>query len=584
MTRLSVWAPFAETLHALINDQKHALTPDSGGWWHLAAPLPPDTDYAFLVNNGGPVPDPRSPCQPYGIDGPSRTVAHQSFHWHDATWQPPPLSSAVIYELHPGTFSEKGSFDGVADHLEHLVALGVTHVEVMPVNGFSGSRGWGYDGVNLYAPHAAYGGPHGFQRLVDACHRHGLAVILDVVYNHLGPAGNYLDYFGPYFTDRYRSPWGRAINLDGPDSHEVRRFFCDNARMWMRDYHVDGLRLDAVHALPDQSAIHFLEELEQTARQVEAETGRHRVLIAESDLNDPRIVRPRAAGGLGMDAQWSDDFHHALHSVLTGEQGGYYADFGTLADLARSLTQGFVYDGRFSAFRRRFHGRPAHGLSGHAFLAYLQNHDQVGNRALGERLGHLVHPARLKTAAAIMLLSPFVPMLFQGEEWAATTPFLYFTDHKDADLGDAVKKGRCEEFASFGWDPEQIPDPQAGTTFSRCVLDWNEKDTPPHADILKWYQQLIALRKKLPEALDGRLDRVRVETDDTARWLVMHRGQLVLACNLAAVKQLVPVSGADEKQLLVCSEENPEVLPRGVVLPPDAAAVLYPGAVRESTK
>ncbi|MFW6080750.1 MAG: malto-oligosyltrehalose trehalohydrolase [Desulfosalsimonas sp.] len=580
MQVLKVWAPFAETLQVLINGQAFPLEEKSGGWWHTARPVAPETDYFFMVDSKKPVPDPRSMRQLRGIHGPSRKIDHKAFSWSDDNFQPPPLSSAVIYELHVGTFSGKGSFDGMIEHLDHLADLGVTHVEVMPVNGFSGSRGWGYDGVNLFAPHESYGGPDGFKRLVDACHAKGLAVILDVVYNHLGPAGNYLDHFGPYFTDRYQSPWGMAINLDGSGSHEVRSFFCDNAAMWMRDYHVDGLRIDAVHALVDMSAVNFLEELRQTAEQVQAETGRHKVLIAESDLNDPRTVRPRTAGGHGMDAQWSDDFHHAMHAVLTGEQTGYYSDFGTISDIARALTRVFVYDNRFSGFRQRFHGRPVHELSGKSFLAYLQNHDQVGNRAIGERLNHLVSPARFKAAAALMLLSPFVPMLFQGEEWAASTPFLYFTDHEDPELGEAVRKGRCGEFASFGWDPEKIPDPQAVETFNRCVLNWEEKQKPFHADILDWYMQLIALRKNLPEATDGRMDRVRASADDDASWLVMNRGRLVVACNLADHGQLLPVPDAEKMDLKLCSGKNPKINARGIELPGECAAVLYkkPGA------
>ena len=583
MSRLEVWAPFAQSLEARISGRTVPFAKISEGWWRLAETMAPGTGYALSVNGKDPVPDPRSMRQPKGIDGPSQILDHSAFAWDDAHFQPRPLSSAVIYELHVGTFSQQGTFDGVIPHLDHLLDLGVTHVEIMPINGFSGTRGWGYDGVNLFAPHEAYGGPDGFKRLVSACHAKGLAVILDVVYNHLGPAGNYLDWFGPYFTDHYLSPWGRAVNLDGAESHEVRRFFCDNAAMWLRDYHVDGLRIDAVHAFFDLSAVHFLEDLRQTADQIQAETGRHKILIAESDLNDPRTVRPTAAGGHGMDAQWSDDFHHALHAVLTGEKGGYYSDFGSISDIARALTRVFVYDNRFSAFRRRYHGRPVHGLSGHRFLGYLQNHDQVGNRALGERLSHLISPGRLKTGAAIMLLSPFVPMLFQGEEWAASTPFQYFTNHPDPNLGEAVKKGRCKEFAAFGWDPDQIPDPQASDTFARCVLNWEEKEKPPHADILDWYRQLIALRKNLPDAADGRLDRVHAAADDTAEWLVMTRGKLAVACNLAGHTQLVPLSGADQMEIKLCPAKNPQITTAGIELPGDCVAVLYQNPAMEES-
>ena len=358
-------------------------------------------DYAFSLDGGPPLPDPRSPYQPNGVHGLSRPVDHSAFEWRHTKWRPAPLSSAIIYECHIGTFTPSGTFDAAVERLGYLRDLGVTHIELMPVAEFSGARGWGYDGVDLFAPHHSYGGPDAMKRFVDAAHGHGLGVILDVVYNHLGPEGNYLAKFGPYFTDRYRTPWGDAVNLDDRDSDEVRRFFCDNALMWLRDYRVDGLRLDAVHAIFDASAIHFLEQLGAEVHQLEAEVGRHLVVIAESDLNQPRIVTPREAGGYGLDAQWNDDFHHALHTILTGETAGYLADFGSIAQLAKCLTRGFVYDGTYSKSRRRRHGRPVLGLSAHRFVAFMQNHDQVGNRAMGERLGHLVTIDQLKISAAI---------------------------------------------------------------------------------------------------------------------------------------------------------------------------------------
>jgi maltooligosyltrehalose trehalohydrolase len=501
-------------------------------------------------------------------------VAHQHFAWSDAHWQARPLSSAVIYELHVGTFTPAGTFDAVIERLNHLVNLGITHVEIMPVNAFSGTRGWGYDGVALYAPHHAYGGPAGLQRLVDACHARGLAVLLDVVYNHLGPEGNYLGQFGPYFTDRYRTPWGQAMNLDGPDSNEVWRFVCDNALMWLRDYHCDGLRLDAVHALLDTSAVHILEQLATEVEVLEAQLGRHLVLIAESDLNDPRLVQPRALGGYGLDAQWSDDFHHALHTVLTGEHTGYYADFGQLADLATALCQAFVYDGRYSVYRRRWHGRPPLGISGHRFLGYLQNHDQIGNRATGERSSHLLRPGRLKIAAALVLTAPFVPMLFQGEEWGASSPFQYFTDHQDAALGQAVREGRRKEFAAFGWVPEDIPDPQAPETFRRSKLDWSELAQEPHASLLDWHGRLLALRRQVPALSDGRLDHVRVHFDEAARWLVVVRGPITVGCNLAEREQQVPLPADRPSHLLLSSDPRIQVTPNGLALPSDTVAIL----------
>jgi maltooligosyltrehalose trehalohydrolase len=526
----------------VVGDDRVALVRGDDGWWQAAAPLPPGSDYAFDLGDGATLPDPRSPFQPAGVHGRSRTLDHAQFPWTDRGWQPPPLSAAVLYELHVGTFSAAGTFVGAIEHLPHLVDLGITHVELMPVNQFPGARGWGYDGVALYAPHMAYGGPEGLKALVDACHRHGLAVILDVVYNHVGPAGNYLPRFGPYFTDRHATPWGPAVNLDGPGSDEVRRFFCDNALGWLRDYHLDGLRIDAVHAFIDTSAVHFLEQLAEEVAALEARLGRHLVLIAESDLNDPRLVRSREVGGFGLHAHWTDDVHHALHATLTGERHGYYADFGTLGDVVRALEQAYVYGGRHSAFRGRTHGRPATGLSGTRFVTYLQNHDQVGNRALGERSARLMSDGRLKIGAALLLTSPFVPLLFQGEEWAASSPFLYFVDHEDPGLAEAVREGRRREFAAFGWRPEDVPDPQSPETFQRSKLHWPERCQDRHADLLAWHRDLIALRRATPELVDGRLANVTVSAHDAEAWLAMRRGGIVVVCNLAARPGRVPLA------------------------------------------
>jgi maltooligosyltrehalose trehalohydrolase len=513
------------------------LTPEPHGWWRCDAPgAVHGTDYAFVLDGGDPLPDPRSPWQPYGIHGSSRVVDHSRFSWSDSGWRAPPLSSGIVYELHIGTFTPQGTFDSAIARLEYLKQLGITHVELMPVAEFSGDWGWGYDGVDLFAPHHSYGGPQGLKRLVDACHRTGLGVLLDVVYNHLGPSGNYLSRFGPYFTNRYSTPWGEAVNLDQAGSTQVRRFLCDNAMMWLRDYHFDGLRLDAVHALFDSSAVHFLEQLAGETKELEAQLGRNLVVIAESDLNDPRLVTPCEAGGYGIDAQWSDDFHHALHAVLTGETAGYYADFGTLADLAKALRHAYVYDGRYSRFRRRRHGRKPQRLSGWRFLGYLQNHDQIGNRARGERASALMSTGRLKIGAALVLCSPFIPMLFQGEEFGATAPFLYFTNHKDPDLGRAVSEGRRREFAAFGWSPTDIPDfldPQDPATFQKSKLDWSELDHEPHASLLAWYRRLIQLRKSTPDFTDGRMDRVEVRFSENEKWLTMRRGGHAIAVNLA---------------------------------------------------
>ncbi|HEV3339425.1 MAG TPA: malto-oligosyltrehalose trehalohydrolase [Pirellulales bacterium] len=570
---LSVWAPNATSVELEAGGRRSSLIEAGGGWWQADFEIPAGADYAFRLSGGPPRPDPRSAHQPQGVHGPSRRVDHGAFEWDDPRWQAPPLPSAIIYELHIGTFTQAGTFAAAMAKLPHLAELGVTHVELMPVNEFAGMRGWGYDGVDLFAPHHAYGGPEGLKQLVAACHRHGLAVLIDVVYNHLGPVGNYLGEFGPYFTDRHRTPWGQALNFDGPHSDEVRRFFVDNALMWLRDYHADGLRLDALHAIVDTSATPFLEQLADEVADLSAHLGRHLVLVAESDLNDPRVVRSREIGGFGYDAQWSDDFHHALHTVLTGERQGYYADFGDLADLAVALQQSFVYAGRYSHVRRRSHGRATLGLSGHRFLGFLQNHDQLGNRAQGDRSSHLMSTRRLKIGAALVLASPFIPMLFQGEEWGATAPFQFFTDFDDPQLAQAVREGRAREFASF-WSPEEIPDPQDPATFERSKLNWQELGAAPHAELLDWHKRLIALRRREPALTDGRLENVDVSFDEQARWLVVERGEITLACNLAEDRQLVPVDSRRPKSIRLASVSQIAVREDAVELPPDSVVVL----------
>jgi maltooligosyltrehalose trehalohydrolase len=440
------------------------------------------------------------------------------------------------------------------------------------VNEFSGEHGWGYDGVNLFAPHHAYGTPEQLKRLVNECHKQRLAVLLDVVYNHFGPVGNHLGKFAPYFTKKYSSPWGEAVNFDGAGSHEVRRFFCDNALMWLRDYHFDGLRLDAVHAIIDMSAEPFLAQLRREVGQLATKPGHHPVLIPESDLNDPRLLWPPEKGGVGLDAQWSDDFHHALHTVLTEERDGYYKDFGSLADLAKALKNAFVYDGQFSHHRCRSHGRPPEGLSGHHFLGYLQNHDQIGNRAKGDRSSRFMSLGRLKIGAALVITSPFIPMLFQGEEWGATTPFQYFTSHQDPKLGDAVRQGRRREFAAFGWDPDEIPDPQARETFERSKLNWAELTVGEHADLLNWHIQLIRLRQSEPVLGDGRLDRLAIQFDEKARWFVLERESIGVFVNLANRPQNFPFSGA--RHLLLGSVPGIMLEQGGITLPAEAVAIL----------
>ncbi|MST33711.1 malto-oligosyltrehalose trehalohydrolase, partial [Acidimicrobiaceae bacterium USS-CC1] len=576
MTTLRVWAPDHDRVEAVLDDGRRAMEPCAGGWWRLELEdAGHGTRYRFSIDGGPPRPDPRSAWQPEGVDGPSAVVDHDAHRWADGAWKGARLASSVLYELHVGTFSEAGTFDGAIGHLDELVALGVDAVELLPVAEFGGSRGWGYDGVLLYAPHHGYGGPDGLKRLVDACHARGLAVVLDVVYNHLGPAGNYLAEYGPYFTDRYHTPWGSAVNFDGPGSDEVRRFVLDNARQWLVDYHVDGLRLDAVHAIFDEGALHILEELAEVAHAIADATGREKWVIAESDLNDPRLVRSPEAGGYGLDASWSDDFHHALHALLTGERDGYYADYGSVAQLARALERVYVFGRDWSPLRGRLHGRAVGDLPGSRFLGYLQNHDQIGNRAVGERTAALLPPGRLRVAAALVLLAPFVPMLFQGEEWGASTPWQYFTDHTDPELGRAVREGRRREFAAFGWDPEQVPDPQDPATFAHSRLDRAEQGRSPHRELLAWHRALIGLRRARPELRVADRRQVRVEWSEEGRWLVLWRAGVAVAANLADHPQALPVAGAP--RLLLASEDGGVTVDGGTVtLPADAVAVLGP--------
>ena len=530
---LRIWAPKAQRVELVVDEHRRPMQASDRGWWVSEDPAPvADMDYAVSLDGAAPVPDPRSEQLPHGVHGTGRRVDHAAFEWHDAGFRPPPWPTAVVYELHVGTFSAQGTFDGAIAHLGHLVDLGVTHVELMPVHAFPGHHGWGYDVAGFFAVHEPYGGPDGLKRLVDACHARGLAVLLDVVYNHLGPEGCYLSHFGPYVTERFHTPWGSAVNLGDPGADEVRRFILDNALMWLRDYHLDGLRIDAVHAFVDLTATHLLEELAVAVADLGEELGRDLVLVAESDLNDPRIVRSRDLGGYGIDAQWSDDLHHAVHTALTGERDGYYADFDGLRDLVTALRQVWVYDGRYSASRGRRHGRSADGLPLERFVGFAQNHDQVGNRARGERLSQLVDERALRVAAALIICGPSVPLLFQGEEWAARTPFMFFADFSDEALASAVRRGRREEFAAFGWRPDDVPDPTAIETFEASRLDWSEVRRPPHADVLAWYRRLIALRRS-SRGLPGS-ERPDVWAGVDEGWLVVTVGELRVAANLSS--------------------------------------------------
>ena len=566
-----LWAPLAERVAVRVAGADHPLRPDPArpGWWR-AAGLPGEdgTRYAYVLDGGDPLPDPRSRRQPDGPDGPSALVDPGRFAWR-TPWTGRPLAGAVLYELHVGTFTEQGTFDAAAERLGHLARLGVTHVELMPVCPFPGTHGWGYEGVSLWAVHEPYGGPAGLARFVDAAHALGLGVVLDVVHNHLGPSGNYLPRFGPYFTDRHQTPWGSAVNLDAPGSDEVRAYLIGSALAWLRDYRLDGLRLDAVHALVDTRALHFLEELSAAVDALSAAVGRPLFLIAESDLNDPRTTASRQAGGLGLHAQWSDDFHHALHTALTAESQGYYADFAKapMAALAKTLTGAFFHAGTYSSFRGRVHGRPLDpGAAGHRFVGYTQTHDQVGNRALGDRLT----ADQLTLGAALVLTSPFTPMLFMGEEWGAGTPWQFFTDHTDPELADAVRRGRRREFAAHGWAEADIPDPQDPATRARSCLDWSEPEREPHARLLDWYRTLIALRASEPELADPDRSATEAVFDEDARWLLLRRGSLYTAVNFATEPRALPL---DRCEVVASSIELPQIAGT-FTIPGRAAAVL----------
>jgi len=517
------------------------------------------TRYRYLLDGTRERPDPASRSQPGGVHGPSEVVDPRAFTWSDAGWAGRRLQDLVLYELHVGTFTPEGTFDAVIPRLPALLDLGVTAVELMPVASFPGSRNWGYDGVALFAPQCTYGGPDGLRRLVDACHRLGLAVLLDVVYNHLGPEGNYLAEYGPYFTDRYRTPWGQAVNFDGPDAGPVRDFFIANACHWIEEYHLDGLRLDAIHGIFDTSPRHILAEMNEAVQALARRLGRPAWLVAESDLNDRRVVEdpPR---GHGLAGQWSDDFHHAVHVLLTGERRGYYQDFGGVEDLAKAYTHRFVYDGRPSAYRGRAHGTPAGDLPAERFVVFVQNHDQVGNRARGERLGHLVGAPGARLAAAAMLLSPYVPLLFMGEEYLEPAPFCYFTDFADPALREAVSRGRRQEFAAFGWSGE-VPDPQDPGTFAASRLDWSRREQPGHAGVLAYYRRLLALRGAHPALGAGEAEGTRVEPLDPATLAVTRRGPGGTAAlhllRFSPTPAVVPlaVAGGPWRRLLDAAEE-----------------------------
>ncbi|MFD4832945.1 malto-oligosyltrehalose trehalohydrolase [Streptomyces uncialis] len=577
--QFEVWAPEAGEVALEVEGSTRALSrdPDRAGWWTGDAEAVDGTRYGFRLDGGPVLPDPRSRRQPDGPDGLSAVVLPDR-QVRGAPWPGRGLPGAVLYELHVGTYTPEGTFDAAADRLGHLAELGVTHVELLPVCPFPGRHGWGYEGVSPWAVHEPYGGPAGLSRFVDRAHALGLGVVLDVVHNHLGPSGNHLPAFGPYFTDTHHTPWGAAVNLDAPGSDEVRAYLRDSALAWLREFRLDGLRLDAVHALRDTRAHTFLEELSEAVDTLSGELGRPLFLIAESDLGDPRLITPRKENGLGLHAQWSDDFHHALHTAFTGESGGYYADFAEdpFAALAKTLTGGFFHDGTYSSFRGRRHGRPLDRgrVSGHRLLGYAQTHDQIGNRAQGDRLSASLSPGLLACVAALVLTAPFTPMLFMGEEWAAGTPWQFFTDHTDPELAEAVRQGRRREFTDHGWAARDVPDPQDPATRERSCLDWSEPGREPHARVLAWYRELIALRRTHPDLASTDLTAVRVTYDRTARWLMVRRGDLRIVVNVSerpaviglgprparAVAAWEPVSGPGTDGLLTVPAESCAVL------------------------
>jgi malto-oligosyltrehalose trehalohydrolase len=576
VTTFRVWAPNASVAQVATRGMLVAMEPAADGWWRADVAARSDAEYQFRLDGGDLLADPRSPRQPLGPDGPSQNYDHAAFAWADGDWPGRPLRGQVIYELHIGTFTAEGTFDAAIGKLDCLVWLGVTAVELMPVASFPGRNGWGYDAISLWAVHEPYGGPDGLKRLVAACHARQLAVILDVVFNHVG-IGNRLADFGPYFTGEHNTPWGPAVNLDQPGSAQVRAFVIENALMWLRDYHVDGLRLDAVHALVDSSQPHLLAEMSAAVASLEGNLGRALILIAESDQNDPRLVTPTATGGYGLGAVWSDDFHHAVHALLTGERQGYYADFGSVGALAKTLTRVFFHDGTWSSFRGRNQGRPVDTSQtpAEAFVVFGQNHDQVGNRAAGDRLSATLSPDLLRVAAGLVLTAPFTPMLFMGEEWGASEPWQYFTHHTHPGLGRAVAEGRRAEFARHGWDPLTVPDPQDPETFLRSKLDWSQVCAPGHRDLLTWYRELIALRNARAELTDPRLDQVRVDYDEPARWIMIERGRLLVAANLGPSSVRLPAGAARVSSVvLAASKDGVSAKDGQVELPPAALAVI----------
>ncbi len=566
--QFAVWAPRPERVRLHVDGTVYPMERAADDWWRAEVPAAAGSRYGFVLDDDDTVlPDPRSARQPDGVHAPSQLWTPDAA---PTDWAGRSIEGATIYELHIGTFTAAGTLDSAIEKLSYLVDLGVDFVEIMPVNAFSGTRGWGYDGVLWYAVHEPYGGPDALLRFVDACHAHGLGVLIDAVFNHLGPSGNYLPRFGPYLSTG-SNPWGESINIAGAGADEVRRYIIECALRWMREFGADGLRLDAVHALVDTTAFHILEELAAHTDALAAQLGRPLSLIAESDMNDPRLITPRDRGGLGLTAQWDDDIHHAIHAAVSGERQGYYCDFGSLATLADTLAHGYFHAGTYSSFRGRRHGRPLDTTAVPAtrLLAFTLTHDLVGNRATGDRPSQNLTSGQLAIKAALALGSPYTAMLFMGEEWGSSSPFQFFTSHPEPELGRATAEGRKAEFAAHGWDADAIPDPQDPDTFTRSKLNWTEVTEGEHAGLLQFYRRLIALRRDEPDFADPWLTHLRIDYDEAARWFVMHRGHFAIACNLGENPAHVPVAGETVVAWEECSADA-----AGTVIPGHSVAVL----------
>jgi maltooligosyltrehalose trehalohydrolase len=578
---MRLWAPLAESVQLRAAGTDSTMAREAGGWWVADRSVSPGDAYGFLLNGKDrPLPDPRSRRQPQGVHELSESFNPTSHTWTDQAWTGRQLAGGVIYEMHIGTFTPEGTLDSAIERLDYLVELGIDFVEILPVNAFNGTHNWGYDGVLWHAVHEGYGGPAAYQRFVDACHERGLAVIQDVVYNHLGPSGNYLPEFGPYLHGESANTWGSSLNLDEP---AVRRYILDNVHMWLSEYHVDGLRLDAVHALVDSSDTHILQEMAEETDALSAFLGRPLTLIAESDMNDPKLIMPREAGGYGLTAQWSDDYHHSVHVALTGETTGYYEDFASLGALAKTSTQGFFHDGSYSSFREKNHGHPINpAVPTWRLVTFAQDHDQIGNRAIGDRLSATLDYGQLAISAVLTMTGPNTPMLFMGEEWGASTPWQFFTSHPEPELGKATAEGRIAEFEKMGWDPEVVPDPQDPETFTRSKLDWSEHESGDHARLLALYKTLSSLRRTVPAFTDPSFGHITATFSDDLHWFRLDRGPVTTLINFGTDPLTLPVAGPSATaDVLVATDETAQLRDNQVTLPAHSAVILQWAATED---